>query len=157
MTKTASILIVATALSAISYFSVSCNEQDHAAAPMLPSSPTPRPADASVYIISPKDGAEVGRTFTVQFGLKGMGIAPAGTYKADTPTGHHHLVIDGETPNLKIPFPKDATHLHFGGGQTETSLTLTPGKHTLQLVLADHNHIPHNPPLVSKKITVTVK
>ena len=124
---------------------------------MLPASPTARPADAEVYIISPVDGATVGKTFTVQFGLKGMGVMPAGSYKEGTPTGHHHLVIDGKTPNLKVPFPKDGTHIHFGGGQTETTLTLKPGTHSLQLVLADHNHIPHNPPLVSKTIKITVK
>ena len=164
MNKKASAIFTATLLTAVSYFTASCDNpadhddhegHDHSA--MLPASPTARPADASVYIISPKDGAEVGKTFTIQFGLKGMGVMPAGAYKEDAATGHHHLVIDGETPNLTVPFPKDETRLHFGGGQTETSLTLAPGEHTLQLVLADHNHIPHNPPLVSKTIKVTVK
>ncbi len=168
MNKKASAIFTATLLTAVSYFTASCDnpadhdghdhdDHDHSDAPTLPASPTARPADASVYIISPKDGAEVGKTFTIQFGLKGMGVMPAGAYKEDAATGHRHLVIDGETPNLTVPFPKDETRLHFGGGQTETSLTLAPGEHTLQLVLADHNHIPHNPPLVSKTIKVTVK
>ncbi len=158
MNRKVSAIFTVIVLTAVSYFTVSCGEEEHdhaAAAPMLPASPTKRPADATLYIISPKDGAEVGKTFTVQFGVKGMGVMPAGFYKEGT--GHHHLVIDGETPNLKAPFPKDETRIHFGGGQTETSLTLAPGKHTLQLVFADHNHIPHDSPLVSKTISVTVK
>ena len=124
---------------------------------MLPASPTKRPQGAKLYFASPKDGAEVAQKFTVRFGLKGMGVAPAGVYQKGTHTGHHHLVIDSELPNLQIPFPKDDKHLHFGGGQTETVLELPPGQHTLQLVLGDHNHIPHDPPLTSEKITVTVK
>ncbi len=111
-----------------------------------------------VYIISPKDGKKVGKKVLVRFGLKGMGVAPAGVYLgADKPSGHHHLVIDSELPNLKLPFPMDEKNLHFGGGQTEVTLELEPGEHTLQLVLGDHSHIPHDPPLVSKKITITVE
>ena len=116
---------------------------------------TPSPADARVYIISPKDGATVHGPVTVRFGLSGMGVAPAGT-AADN-TGHHHLIIDSPLPALDQPLPKDDTHLHFGKGQTETVLTLKPGKHTLQLVLADANHLPHDPPVVSDKITIRVK
>ncbi len=166
MNTKVSAIFTAIALTAVSYFTVSCDNpadhdahegHDHSAAPMLPASPTKRPADATLYIISPKDGAEVGKNFTIQFGVKGMGVMPSGAYKEGVATGHHHLVVDGETPNLTVPFPKDETRIHFGGGQTETSLTLAPGKHTLQLVFADHNHIPHDPPLVSKTITVTVK
>ncbi|MCB1228656.1 MAG: DUF4399 domain-containing protein [Verrucomicrobiae bacterium] len=124
----------------------------------LPTGPTKRPEDAKLYIISPKDGATVKQNFTVRFGLKGMGVAPAGIYMSDEmPTGHHHLMIDSDLPDMKLPLPKDETHLHFGGGQTETKLTLTPGKHTLQLVLGDHAHMPHDPPLVSDKITITVE
>lgn len=131
----------------------------HAAAmPNLPTGPTARPKDAKLYIISPKDGKKVGQKFTIRFGLKGMGVAPAATYlNAETPTGHHHLIIDAELPNMKLPFPKDDNYRHFGGGQTEAVIELPPGKHTLQLVLADHNHVPHDPPLVSEKITVTVE
>jgi len=123
-------------------------------APGLPT--TKAPAGAEVYIISPKDGATVGENVTVQFGLKGMGVAPAGVDKEKT--GHHHLLVDvKDLPSAGQPIPKDETHLHFGGGQTETTLTLKPGTHTLQLELADQNHIPFDPALVSKKITIHVK
>ena len=118
---------------------------------------TPSPAGAEVYIISPKDGARVpvGKVL-VQFGLKGMGIAPAGI-KFDN-TGHHHLLVDTDVPaDLSKPLPATDKILHFGKGQTETTLTsLTPGKHTLQLVLGDLNHVPHDPAVVSKQITITV-
>ena len=116
---------------------------------------TPAPAGAEVYIIAPKDGAHVHSPVLVQFGLKGMGIAPAGI-KFDN-TGHHHLLIDTDAPaDLAAPLPATDKIVHFGKGQTETSLTLAPGKHTLQLLLADQNHIPHSPPLLSQKITITV-
>jgi hypothetical protein len=116
---------------------------------------TPSPAGAEVYIISPKDGATVKSPVTVQFGLKGMGIAPAGMKFENA--GHHHLVIDSEPPaDQNLPLPTTEKLLHFGKGQTEASVTLPPGKHTLQLVLGDQNHTPHNPPVVSKKVTITV-
>ena len=116
---------------------------------------TPSPAGAEVYIISPKDGAQVHAPVLVQFGLKGMGIAPAGV-KFDN-TGHHHLLIDTEAPaDLNAPLPATDKIVHFGKGQTETTLNLAPGKHTLQLLLADQTHIPHNPPVLSQKITITV-
>ena len=116
---------------------------------------TPSPPGAEVYIISPKDGARVKSPVRVQFGLKGMGVAPAGVKFENT--GHHHLLIDSDPPaNPGAPLPASDKLLHFGKGQTETSLTLTPGKHTLQLVLGDQNHIPHEPPVISKKITITV-
>jgi hypothetical protein len=116
---------------------------------------TPSPPGAEVYIISPKNGATVKSPVTVRFGLKGMGIAPAGI-KFDN-TGHHHLLVDSDPPtNMGAPLPATDKLLHFGKGQTETSLTLTPGKHTLQLLLGDMNHIPHDPPVISQKITITV-
>ncbi len=129
------------------------------ASPALPMGKTKSPEGAKVYIISPKDGETVSSPVLVQFGLKGMGVAPAGVYVSEeTPTGHHHLMIDAaEMPHADLPFPKDETHLHFGGGQTEAEITLEPGEHTLQLVLGDHNHVPHDPPVVSEKITITVK
>lgn len=115
----------------------------------------PSPAGAEVYIVSPKDGAKVQSPVTVVFGLKGMGIAPAGI-KFDN-TGHHHLIIDGDAPaDLALPIPANEKSLHFGKGQTETSLTLAPGKHTLLLVLGDSLHVPHEPAVISKKITITV-
>jgi hypothetical protein len=114
------------------------------------------PAGTELYIISPADGATVPGTFTVRFGLKGMGVAPAGIDKADT--GHHHLLIDVDTlPVAGAPIPADDHHVHFGGGQTETVLTLPPGTHTLQLELGDMNHVPFDPVVVSKKITIHVK
>ncbi len=115
------------------------------------------PADAKAYIISPKNGAKVKSPVTVVFGLKGLGVAPAGVEKAKT--GHHHLLIDADLPKgdeLNDPLPKDEHHMHFGGGQTEATIELTPGKHTLQLVMGDANHVPHNPPVVSQKVTITV-
>jgi Domain of unknown function (DUF4399) len=117
---------------------------------------TPSPPGAEVYTISPKDGATVHNPVRVQFGLKGMGVAPAGI-KFDN-TGHHHLLIDTDPPaDMGAPLPATDKIVHFGKGQTETTVTLTPGKHTLQLLLADLNHIPHSPPVMSKKITITVK
>ena len=114
------------------------------------------PEGAKVYIISPSDGAEVPRTFKVIFGLSGMGIAPAGVDVENT--GHHHLLIDvDELPDLSKPLGSDDHIKHFGKGQTETELTLEPGTHTLQLVLGNYLHIPHQPPVISKRITVTVK
>ena len=116
---------------------------------------TPSAAGAEVYIISPKNGAIVHNPVLVQFGLKGMGVAPAGM-KFDN-TGHHHLLIDTDPPaGLSTPLPATDKIVHFGKGQTETTLNLTPGKHTLQLLFADANHVPHSPPVISKKITITV-
>jgi hypothetical protein len=116
---------------------------------------TPSPAGAEVYIVSPKDGAKIKGPVTVVFGLKGMGIAPAGI-KFDN-TGHHHLLVDAEVPaDLSLPLAANEHSVHFGKGQTETTITLPPGKHTLQLVLADSLHTPHDPAVISKKITITV-
>ncbi len=116
---------------------------------------TPSPPGAIVYIVSPADGATVSSPVTVVFGLKGMGVAPAGTDKENT--GHHHLIIDAPLPPLDEPIPADDHHVHFGGGQTETTIELAPGTHTLQLLLADQNHVPHEPPVVSDRITITVE
>ena len=116
---------------------------------------TPSPPGAEVYLVSPRDGARVKSPVTVVFGLKGMGIAPAGV-KFDN-TGHHHLLVDTDPPSdLNAPLPATDKIVHFGKGQTETTVTLPPGKHTLQLLLGDQNHVPHNPPVISKKITITV-
>ena len=117
---------------------------------------TPSVKGASVYIIAPKNGDTVGTKVTVQFGLKGMGIAPAGVEMEGT--GHHHLIVDKDTPALNDYLPVgDAQVMHFGKGQTETELTLTPGRHTLQLVFGDKDHKPHAPAVVSEKVTITVK
>ncbi|WP_271410178.1 DUF4399 domain-containing protein [Pseudomonas sp. Q1-7] len=117
---------------------------------------TPAPEGAQVYFIEPADGATVGQTFTVKFGLKGMGVAPAGV---DAPaTGHHHLLIDqDEAPAMDMPLPMTDSLRHFGKGQTETQLTLPPGKHTLQLLVGDRNHVPLAPAVISKEITVIVQ
>jgi hypothetical protein len=117
---------------------------------------TPAPTGAEVYIISPKDGATVSSPVTIQFGLKGMGVAPAGVKFENS--GHHHLLIDADAPtDSSLPLPTSDNVRHFGKGQTEASIELKPGKHTLQLLLGDQNHTPHNPPVISKKITITVK
>ena len=116
---------------------------------------TPSPAEAAVYFISPTDGETVTGPVTVRFGLRGMGVAPAGTVAEGT--GHHHLIVDAPLPAAGQPIPNDARHLHFGKGQTETTLTLAPGKHTLQLLVGDHSHIPHDPVVASELITITVK
>jgi len=108
-----------------------------------------------VYIISPKNGATVSSPVTVVFGLRGMGIAPAGVDKAHT--GHHHLLIDTGLPPANEPIPSDANHHHFGKGQTETRLELTPGEHTLQLLIGNHSHMQHAKPIVSEKITITIE
>lgn len=117
---------------------------------------TPAPENASVYIISPADGAVVASPVLVRFGLSGMGIAPAGVPKENT--GHHHLAIDRDLPSVDDYLPaSDETFRHFGGGQTETMLDLAPGTHTLQLILGDQDHLPHDPPVFSEQITITVE
>ena len=112
-------------------------------------------AGEKVYFISPVDGDTIRGEIRVRFGLKGMGVAPAGVEVANT--GHHHLLIDvKELPAMDVPLPATENIRHFGGGQTETILELPAGRHTLQLLLGNHSHIPHDPPVMSKKITITV-
>ena len=133
-----------------------------AASPVLAQG-TMSPEGAMVYFVSLEDGATVSSPVTVNFGLSGMGVAPAGTEKENT--GHHHLLIDrpplgeGEfgAEEFELALPNDDNHKHFGGGQTEITLDLAPGQHTLQLVLGDHGHVPHDPPVVSDVITITVE
>ncbi|MDH5219001.1 MAG: DUF4399 domain-containing protein [Gammaproteobacteria bacterium] len=107
------------------------------------------------YIISPANGDVVNSPFTVTFGLQGMGVAPAGVDKENT--GHHHLLVNQKLANYNAAIPKDASHKHFGGGQTEATIELPPGKHTLQLVLGDKAHVPHSKPVQSEVITVVVR
>ena len=116
---------------------------------------TPSVEGARVFFISPVDGATVSNPVKVVFGIEGMDVAPAGD--ATPHTGHHHLLIDTGLPDLGMPIPADDNHVHFGKGQTETGITLSPGEHTLQMLLGDHLHIPHDPPLTSKQITVYVE
>ena len=121
-----------------------------------PATPSPEaPAGAKVFFVDLKDGAEVSSPLLVKFGIEGIDIAPAGD---ETPgTGHHHLIIDAELSPPDAPVPANEHYIHFGKGQTETTLTLTPGPHTLQLAFANYLHVPFNPPLASDKITVIVK
>jgi hypothetical protein len=127
-----------------------------AALPIAPAraEPTASAPGAVVYFHAPMDGARVSQRVTVKIGLKEMGVAPAGVVKEFT--GHHHLLIDTDMVPLDQPIPSDYNHLHLGNGQTETVLTLSPGPHTLQLLLGDHQHMPHQPPVMSKKITIYV-
>ena len=118
---------------------------------------TPAPEGAEAYIQSPADGAVVSSPVTVRFGLRGIGVAPAGVELPNT--GHHHVLIDvadADMPSFDLPLPASEQVVHFGLGQTETELELAPGQHTLQLVLGDHLHTPHEPPVTSERITITV-
>ncbi len=116
---------------------------------------TDAPLEATLYFIEPADGAVLESPLNVKFGLRGMGVAPAGL---DAPkTGHHHLLIDAALPTPDFPIPNDGNRRHFGGGQTEATIRLSPGNHTLQLLLGDHLHIPHNPPVQSEVISITVR
>jgi hypothetical protein len=118
---------------------------------------TQAPRDVYLYIGWPKDGQVVtaGKPFRVWFGLRGMGVAPKGVKYANT--GHHHLLIDTDLPPMETEIPSDRNHLHFGSGETETMLELPRGKHTLQLLMGDENHVPHSPPVYSRRITVYAK
>jgi hypothetical protein len=140
-------LVLAASLSAVPLASA----QTPAVAPER----TASPPGAEAYIISPKDSATVKSPVPVKFGLKGMGVAPAGVKFENS--GHHHLLVDTDAPaDLSAPLPVTDKILHFGKGQTEAQVPLSPGKHTLQLLLGDQNHVPQNPPVISKKITITV-
>ena len=113
-------------------------------------------SDYLAYIVSPANGETVSSPVQVVFGLKApYGVAPAGVTMENT--GHHHLIIDRDLPDLTKAVPKDENHRHFGGGQTETVIELTPGEHTLQLLLGDFKHVPHNPPIISEQIRITVE
>ncbi|NRG17103.1 DUF4399 domain-containing protein [Rhizobiales bacterium] len=118
---------------------------------------TPAPADAKVYFIDLNDGDKVSSPIDIRFGIEGMQIVPAGTEQEYS--GHHHLLIDTtlDGASLDVPIPADEQHIHFGSGQKEARVELSPGEHTLQLVLGDLNHIPHNPPVISERITITVE
>jgi hypothetical protein len=119
-----------------------------------PSLRKPAPADARLYFVGLQDGSVISPKSTIRFGLANMGVAPAGIDKPNT--GHHHLLVDTKLPPLDLPIPNDFNHIHFGAGQTEATVTLPPGRHTLQLLFGDENHVPHNPPVMSKPIRVYV-
>ena len=118
----------------------------------LTGGPTPSPLGAAAHFVELKDGDTVPTKVTVRFGLREMGVAPAGLDRPNS--GHHHLLIDTDLPPLNAPIPNDFNHLHFGAGQTEAQVTLKPGPHTLQLLLGDKDHIPHSPPVMSPRIRV---
>jgi hypothetical protein len=155
-------LLVAIALSPIAAAAQTAAPQTPSPPSMqmpMPAGPvvrTPAPPDASVYIISPRNGARLRSPVTVRFGLRNMGVTQAGSTAPNA--GHHHLLVDVTAPlNPNEPIPADKTHLHFGGGQTETTIDLPPGRHTLQLVLGDANHRLFNPSLESAKIHILVR
>src|SRR3954447_10781848 len=116
--------------------------------------PTPSSQGAAVHFVGLNDGANLPTRVTIRFGLRDMGVAPAGLERANS--GHHHLLIDTELPPLDKPIPNDFNHLHFGAGQTEAEVTLKPGQHTLQLLIGDKDHVPHTPPVMSQRIRVRV-
>ncbi len=126
------------------------------AAPEAAAMPRTASADgASVFFITPADGATVTNPINIAFGIAGMDVVKAGDNQPNS--GHHHLLIDTDLPGLEAPIPADEHHVHVGDGSTTTEITLPPGEHTLQMLLGDHLHIPHNPPLVSAAITITVE
>lgn len=154
------------ALLSCSLLATACGRQDEAPnsvnsqpAPAATSAPAmPRssaPAGASLYFVGLQDGDTVQSPLRVEFGLDGMDVVPAGT-QAEA-SGHHHIIIDADLPPMDMPIPADEHHVHFGDGSTSTELTLAPGTHTLQLLLGDHLHIPHQPPVSSDRITITVE
>ena len=126
-----------------------------AAMPPVVRARTASPEGARVFFITPADGDTVSNPIDIEFGIDVMTVAKAGDNQPDS--GHHHLLIDTDLPDLGAPVPADAKHVHFGDGSTRTEITLDPGQHTLQLLLADHLHIPHDPPVVSEVITITVE
>jgi hypothetical protein len=151
-----SVLVAAVSVFAMSAYAADPSPAPQKASPDPAFKATPAPADAYVYIGWPNDG-EVLRTTRIRiwFGTRNFGVAPAGTNKANT--GHHHLLIDTTLPPLDQPIPNDKNHLHFGLGQTETTIDLPPGTHTLQLLMGDAEHVPHDPPVMSRKITIYVR
>jgi hypothetical protein len=148
-----SLRLIAAALVSLS-FAVIATCDEISAQPAAKGGPTPAPEGAEVHFVGLKDGDRLPPKATIRFGLRGMGVAPAGLDRANS--GHHHLLIDTELPPLDQPIPNDFNHLHFGAGQTEAEINLKPGPHTLQLLFGDKDHIPHNPPLMSPLIHVVV-
>nr|WP_256983004.1 DUF4399 domain-containing protein [Caballeronia sordidicola] len=122
----------------------------------FPAARTPSPPGAEAFIIWPPDGAVItGGKLWVRMGLRNMGVCPKGVNIPNV--GHHHLLIDTELPPFDEAIPSDRQHLHFGAGETDARIELPPGKHTLQLLMGDYNHVPHDPPIYSKKISITVR
>lgn len=113
------------------------------------------PGNARLFFVTPNDGDTVENPVTIEFGLEGMDVARAGTDKPNS--GHHHLIVDADLPDLDMPIPATDNYIHFGDGSKSTEITLEPGRHTLRLLLGDHLHIPHKPPVYSDEITITVE
>ena len=116
---------------------------------------TASPEGARVFFISPADGNTVSNPIAIEFGIEGMSVVAAGVNEDHS--GHHHLLVDTDVPDTGLPIPADANHIHFGDASTATELTLAPGEHTLRLLLGDHLHMPHDPPVVSDPITIMVE
>ena len=129
-------------------------EMEHTRAPVAMAR-TPSTDGAQVFFITPADGEVVSNPIHLEFGLNGMEVVPAGDKRPGS--GHHHLVIDAGLPDFGLPVPADEHHIHFGDGSSQTERTLPAGQHTLQLLLADYQHVPHDPPVFSKRITITVE
>ena len=146
-------------ISALIWLIPGCGGEQPASGPAAGDAPTLRRSQAApgskVFIISPKNGETVSSPVKVKFGVSGIAVEPAGAVRNNA--GHHHLIVDMGLKDLTLPIPTDEHHLHFGKGQTEASVKLPPGQHTLQLVLADGIHIPHNPPVMSSLVVITVK
>ncbi len=143
------------AISAVAaLLSLAACEPEQASAPATLTR-TASPESASVFFITPMDGDTVSSPVNIEFGIDGLDIVAAGTDQAQS--GHHHLLVDTGLPNLGMPIPADAAHIHFGDASTSTELDLEPGDHTLQLLLGDYRHVPHDPPLLSQQIAITVE
>ena len=108
-----------------------------------------------MFFITPADGDTVSSPVTIEFGIEGMSVVAAGVNEAHS--GHHHLIVDADLPNMGMPIPADDNYIHFGDASTSTTLELAPGEHTLRLLLGDHLHIPHDPPVMSESITIVVE
>lgn len=133
----------------------SAESAHHSDAPVATLERTPAPPGARVFFITPKDGDTVSNPVTIEFGIEGMSVAKAGVEQPDS--GHHHLLIDAELPDLGLPIPADSNYIHFGDGSTSTEINLEPGTHSLRMLLGDYRHVPHEPAIFSDPITVTVE
>ncbi len=164
MTTTRSLPLAAAFLALVVLGGCAQEQAEPAAVPESSATPAPAaallprtssPEGASVFFITPADGDTVPNPVTIEFGIAGMSVVAAGMN--ETHSGHHHLLVDTDPPDMGLPIPADANHIHFGDASTATEMTLAPGTHTLQLLLGDHLHIPHDPPIMSEPITITVK
>lgn len=159
--RSARLLIAGATLLATAFLVAGCGGEPPAdkgataASPAVGMQRSPAPPGATVFIFSPENGANVTSPVNVKFGVSGVSVAPAGQLLANS--GHHHLLIDTALPDANQPVPKNAQHVHYGKGQTEAVVELAPGKHTLQLLLGDGNHVPHDPPIASQIVTITVE